>query len=239
MEKLTTKFIFPLDKKSFATKGALYAHIEENYRNLLSESMPPARLYFNLKYNKTVGKCVMTGQPTNWNPVTEKYERFASEKARLAYREMFKERMKAKYGKTHILDDPEQQKKMLNNRSISIDYKWNDGEITKVNSKLEEKFLAFIESTYRFTKGCLEEPPTIYYKLDHGTSSFYLPDFYIPTLNLIVEIKGSNPHYQERDSYKELLKAKSTREEGFNFIQINDENYIEFNKFFMENVLLV
>ena len=235
---MTTKFIFPLDRKSFATKGALYAHIEENYSNMLKEGMSPARLYFNLKYNKTVGKCVMTGKPTEWNDVTERYERFADEKARLAYREMFKERMKAKYGKTHILDEPEQQKKMLGNRSISIDYKWNNGDITRVNSKLEEKFLEFIESTYRFNSKCFDEPPTIYYKLDQGVSAFYLPDFYVPTLNLIIEIKGSNPHYQERDSHKEALKAKYTKSEGFNFIQINDENYIEFNKFFIENVLM-
>jgi len=231
-------FMFPLDKKKFKSKGEMYAYIEENYPKLLSTDVSPARLYFNLKYRKTVGKCVMTGLPTKWNEVTERYERFHDDKAKEAYREMFKRRMLSKFGKYHILNEPEQQKKMLDNRGITIDYKWNDGSITKVNSKLEEKFLLFLETTYHFNKECFMEAPTIYYKLDNGTSAFYLPDFYIPSLNLIVEIKGSNPHYQERDSYKEKLKAQYTRGEGFNFVQINDENYLEFNTFFLNKVIL-
>ena len=231
-------FIFPLDKAKFNTKGAMYSYIEETYPQMLSESMPPSRLYFNLKYKKTVGKCVMTGRPTEWNNVTERYDRFYDEKAREAYREMFKRRMLSKFGKYHILDNPEQQKKMLDNRGISIEYKWANGEITTVNSKLEEKFLLYLEATYKFNRHCFMEAPTIYYKLDNGTSTFYLPDFYIPSLNLIVEIKGSNPHYQERDSYKEKLKEQYTRGEGFNFVQINDENYLEFNTFFLNNVIM-
>lgn len=232
-----TVYTFPLDKQKFKTKQALYQHIEENYSHMVTEDMPPSRIYFNLKYNKTEGKCVMTGKPTKWNNATERYERFADENARKAYREMFKKRMKSKYGKTHILDDPEQQKKMLGNRKISLEYKWNDGRISVVNSKLELSFLNFLENTYRFNKDCLMEPPTIYYTIGKNTSSFYLPDFYIPSLNLIVEVKGTNPHYQNRDSYKEELKASATRSEGFNFIQINDENYIEFNSFFYNQVI--
>lgn len=231
-------FKFPLDGKKFNSKAEMYMYIEEQYPNLLSESMPAARLYFNLKYSKKTGKCVMTGQPTEWNTVTERYERFANEKAKNEYREMFKRRMKLKYGKTHILDDPEQQKKMLSNRKISADYKWNDGTTSRVNSKLEEKFLSFVEATYNFTENCFTEPPTIYYSIDGKTnSSFYLPDFYVPSLNLIIEIKGSNPHYQERDKVKEKLKKQATLNEGFDFIQINDENYVEFNAYFLKNVL--
>ncbi|BDH16486.1 MAG: hypothetical protein [Bacteriophage sp.] len=215
----------------------MYSYIEENYSNMLNDETPPSRLYFNLKYNKSEGKCVMTGKPTKWNPVTEKYERFADEKAKEAYREMFKKRMLTKYGKTHILDEPEQQKKMLSNRNISIDYTWSNGDITRVNSKLEKDFLSFVESTYNFNSQCFTEPPTIYYSLNKEVTSFYLPDFYVPSLNLIIEIKGSNPHYQERDSYKEKLKENATIKEGFNFIQINDNHYIEFNKFFLDNVI--
>ena len=234
---MTKMYEFPLDRKKFNSKGAMYAYIEENYSNMLSDDMPPSRLYFNLKYNKASGKCVMTGKPTVWNNITERYERFADEKAKQAYREMFKNRMMKRYGATHILNQPEQQKKMLDNRKISSDYKWSDGKTTRTNSKLEEKFLTFVESVYNFNADCFTEPPTIYYRLDQDTSAFYLPDFYIPSLNLIIEIKGSNPHYQERDSGKEALKAKFTKEEGFSFIQINDENYLEFNDYFRKNVL--
>lgn len=235
---MSKTYTFPLDRKKFSTKGALYAHIEESFPNLINDDMPPSRLYFNLHYGKTTGKCVMTGKPTKWNTITERYERFADDKAKEAYRKMFKERMLRTYGKVHLLTDPEQQKKMLNNRSISDDYTWANGETTRTNSKLEGNFLLFLESTYKFNATCFMEPPTIYYKLDDSAAAFYLPDFYIPSLNLIVEVKGSNPHYQERDKGKEALKERYTKKEGFEFIQVNDENYLEFNDYFLRNVLL-
>jgi len=230
-------FIFPLDKKKFSSKGYMYNYIEKTYPNLLSEDMPAARLYFNLKYNKKNGKSVISGLPTKWNNITERYERFANDAEKEQYREQFKQRMVKKYGKVHILDQPDQQIKMLANRNISKDYKWNDGSISTVNSQYEYDFLNFVESTYMFNKECFMEPPVIYYKLPDGKTSFYLPDFYIPSLNLIIEVKGSNKHYQNRDSYKEDIKAKATINEGFNFLQLTDKMYIAFNTFFKKNVL--
>lgn len=230
-------FKFPLDQKKFKTKGELYNHIETHYPNLINDDMPPSRLYFNLKYGKTEGKSVISGKPTKWNNITERYERFVDDSEREQYRKMFKERMMQKYGKVHILDDPEQQKKMLSNRKISIDYKWNDGSISIVNSQYEYDFLNFIESSYQFNKDCFTEPPTIYYKLPNGNTSFYLPDFYIPSLNLIIEVKGTNNHYQTRDGYKEDIKAAATRKEGFEFLQLTDRMYISFNTFFKKHVL--
>ena len=169
---MAKQFICPLDRKRFGSKASLYSHIESTYPNLLSESMSPARLYFNLKYQKTQGKCVMTGKPTAWNETTERYERFADEAARQAYREMFKNRMLSKYGKTHILDDDEQQRKMLDSRSITKDYQWSDGSVTKATGKNEEDFLKMLDSAYGFKASYLTKPPTIYYRIDKSTSSF-------------------------------------------------------------------
>lgn len=229
-------FTFPLDGKKFGSKPALYAHIEEAYPQMVTDDMPASRLYFNLKYKKTVGKCVMSGKPTKWNNVTERYERFAGEVEKLAYREQFKERMMSKYGRTHLTDDPEHQKLMLSNRSIAAQYKWHDGAVTKVTGTYEEHFLHFIESVYHFRAEMLAEPPTIYYK-EGDKVRFYLPDFFIPSLNLIVEIKGSNPHYQQRDAEIETLKRDATVAEGFKYLQLQDKFYTPFNVFFKQEVL--
>jgi hypothetical protein len=232
-----TSFKFPLDGKPFTSKAALYQHIEENYSNMLSDEMPAARLYFNLKYNKTVGRSVISGKPTKWNPVTERYERFADENEKVIYREQFRERMMQKYGKTHLTDDPEHQKVMLSNRSIAQFYKWQDGTQTKVTGTYEEHFLHFIESVYHFKAEYLAEPPTIFYKDEDDKVRFYLPDFYIPSLNLIIEVKGSNEHYQQRDAYKERMKREATVREGFDFVQIQDKFYSPFNVYFHDKVL--
>ena len=114
------KFTFPLDKKKFSSKAQMYDYIERTYPHLLSDDMPASRLYFNLKYNKTVGRSVISGKPTKWNPITERYERFANDHEKALYVKEFKARMKAKYGKEHLLNDPNKQKEMLSNRTISI-----------------------------------------------------------------------------------------------------------------------
>jgi hypothetical protein len=233
---MAKQFVFPLDKAKFSTKAQMYAYIEEKYPNLLSDDMSPARLYFNMKYKKTHGRSVLSGKPTPWNEVTERYERFANEEERIQYRDDFKKKMMAKYGKFHILDDPEQQKKMLDNRSISKDYVWNNGDVTRVTGDYEFDFLKYLEVVYKFNAQCFAPPPTIYYK-QGDVASFYLPDFYIPSLNLIIEIKGSNGHYQARDEYKEELKAKATKDEGFEFIQLTDHIFLPFNEYFARTVI--
>ncbi|WP_368880461.1 hypothetical protein [Proteus mirabilis] len=235
---MSKKFVFPLDRRSFRSKPELYAYIESNYSHLLSDDMPASRLYFNLKYNKTHGKSVISGKPTPWNEQTERYERFANEEERKKYRELFKERMKRKYGKIHLLNEPDQQKKMLNNRSISSVFTFSDGTTLNTNSTFEEKFLEYVDASYGLTGKSFSEPPTVYYfdpKLNR--QAFYLPDFYIPSLNLIVEIKGSNRHYQERDKYREKLKSQSILKNGYDYVQINDSIYTNFDKYFILHVL--
>lgn len=230
-------FKFPLDGATFSSKPALYQHIETKYPQMLSDEMPAARLYFNLKYKKTEGRSVISGKPTAWNPVTERYERFADEAEKQEYREDFKRKMMAKYGKTHLTDDPEHQRLMLGNRQIGSEYTWMDGTKTEVTGTYEEHFLHFLESVYHFTSSMLTKPPTIYYKDAEGQVRFYLPDFYIPSLNLIVEIKGSNPHYQQRDAAKEILKRDATIAEGFQYIQVEDKFYTPFNVYFHRKVI--
>ena len=224
-------FIFPLDGKKFTDKNAMYEYIEDKYGYMLSEEMSAKRLYFNLKYKKTEGKCVISGKTTKFNDVTERYERFYSDKEKEIYVKQFKDRMQNKYGTTHLLNSPEQQKLMLDNRKISKEYIWANKRKTIVSSTYEYDFLEYLESTFKVNDSFLGKQPTIFYKDTDGTNRFYLPDFFIPDLNLIVEIKGSNNHYQKRDEYKEELKKKAALKAGFNFIQINDKNYSTFNSY--------
>jgi hypothetical protein len=231
--------IYRLDGKTFSSKNSLYDYIEGNYGEeikRLGSGWDGARYWFFLRYGKVKGKSVISGKETPWNPVTERYERFADEAERQQYREEFKRRMISKYGKVDNADDPEHQKKMLANRSISQDYKWQDGSVTKVTGDYEAHFLHFLETVYGFKAEYLTEPPTFYYKDADQKTRFYLPDFYVPSLNLIIEIKGGNGHYQSRDEGLETLKANSVKEEGFNFVQINDKVYSPFNAFFLNAV---
>jgi hypothetical protein len=220
---------FKLDGKKFSSRSSLNEYIEQTYHADLDRlNWTAGRYYFYRKYGKTEGKCVISGKPTKFNDSLNRYERFHSEVEAKLYREQFKQRMQKTYGTTHLLNNPDQQKKMLDNRAISLDYKWNDGTVLKVTSKYEYDFLDYCENVLKLPSSTFTEPPIIYYK-DNGEQKFYMPDFFIPSINLIVEIKGLNNHYQKRDQYKENLKKEAVIKEGFLFIQINDKNYTEFN----------
>lgn len=57
----------------------------------------------------------------------------------------------------------------------------------------------------------------------------YFPDFYIPELNLIVEIKSSYTYKCELEI--NMLKQKISIEKGYNFIFIINKNYEKFEKY--------
>ena len=57
---------------------------------------------------------------------------------------------------------------------------------------------------------------------------YYFPDFYIPSLNLIVECKNS--YLAKRDQNQIQAKEKATIANGFNYIMIIDKKYSELNK---------
>jgi len=72
----------------------------------------------------------------------------------------------------------------------------------------------------------IERGPSIKY-LFEGKNKVYHSDFYIPFLNLIVEIKNS--YLFKIDKEKIKLKEKATINKGYNYIIITDKNYDEFN----------
>jgi len=70
----------------------------------------------------------------------------------------------------------------------------------------------------------------ITFKYKHKSKNrYYHSDFYIPSLNLIVEIKNS--YLAKRDMNILNAKEKSVKNLEYNFIMIIDKNYIEFDKF--------
>lgn len=230
-------FKCPFCKKSYLNKDALMEHMLDIHGDQLN-GLPPQQVYFNYKnkyaLTKDHGISVMSGKPTKFNLVTCRYERFADEKDRQAYREMFKQRMKKTYGVENLLNDPEQQKKMLENRHISGVYKWADGTTTTYTGTYEKRFLMFLENEL-----CWENPndvmapaPMIFpYKDEEGNQHFHIPDFYITSLNLIVNIKSSdNKHYRLRDIKMEHAQDAAIAQSKFNYIKIYENEFSKFQK---------
>jgi hypothetical protein len=86
----------------------------------------------------------------------------------------------------------------------------------------------FLEKYYnKFSS--IEKSPIIRYFFE-GKNKIYHPDFYIPSLNLIIEIKNS--YLLKRDKNIIEAKEKATISNGFNYIMILDKNYNEIEKLY-------
>nr|DAY74737.1 MAG TPA: zinc finger domain protein [Caudoviricetes sp.] len=226
--------------KVFNDPDAMAAHLENYHADMIPPDMEPYQFYYYLKTGKTHGNCVMCKQPTGWNPKTKKYKRFCENpKCKIAYRNMFKTRMIGTYGKVTLLNDPDQQKKMLANRSISGLYEWSDhSKKLPYTGSYELSFLKFLDEVMDFDSSDVMAPsPHTYNYMYEGKQHFYIPDFFIPSLNLEIEIKdgGDNPnmHYkiQDVDKEKERLKDEvmRTNSSNFNYLKIvNKQNEIFF-----------
>lgn len=223
-------FRCPFCPSKYINKIALYNHIEKDHVIQL-QGLSPAQIYFNYKYKKTSGKCIVCGKPTKFNESTERYERIDSEKCKVRYREIFKERMIKKYNKETLLNDPEIQKKMLANRKISGVYKWSKGDYKFVyTGSYEKDFLEFLDIFMNLEPSDIFAPaPQIFEYKYNGKKHFYIPDFYIQSLNLLIEIKASNNnHYRLRDIEIEKIKDSIINKTSYNYFKVMDKKYDDF-----------
>ena len=216
------------------------SHLEKKHFESIPKNMTPDQFAYYLRTGKDHGNCIICKNNTSWNKITHKYNRFCDNpKCKERYRDIFKKRMIGKYGKTTLLDDPEQQKKMLANRKISGRYLWRDHvhEFTYTGS-YEKSFLEFLDRVMNFDADDLMAPsPHTYWYIYNGNKHFYIPDFYIPSLNLEIEIKdgGDNPNMhhkiQDVDKVKEQAKDDIMMNNETNYIKIVNKKNEDFLKY--------
>lgn len=220
---------------------AYAAHLENTHPDFIPEDMDGWRFYYYLKTGKTHGNCIICGKETRWNERTHKYHRFCDNpKCIEKYKEEFRKRMMGKYGKTTLLNDPEQQKIMLSRRKISNIYQWSDyrAEIPYTGT-YEKDFLEFLDHILNFDPSDIIAPsPHTYYYVYEKKRHFYIPDFFIPSLNLEIEIKdgGDNenkhPKIQAVDKVKEQLKDDVMRTNGAShYLKIVNKDNAKFFQF--------
>jgi len=215
--------------------------MEQNCKDQLY-GLPAAQVYFNIRNryfpNKEHGLSVISGKITPFNLTTERYERFANEQERQQYREYFRQNMIKKYGKDTLLNDPEHQKAMLANRKISGTYTWKTGEETTYTGSFERRFLEYLDIELDWSNPAdVMAPAPMYFEFkdDQGVSHFHIPDFYITSLNLIINIKSSeNEHYRLRDIDRERFQDNAIKKSNFNYLKIYDNDFKRFDKVITE-----
>ena len=233
----------PACGEKFTKLDGLHDHIEEEHSELIPEGYTAQRFIYYNKTGKTHGSCVICKKDTEWNETTGKYKRFCNNpKCKEEYREIFKQRMTGKYGKTTLLNEPEQQKKMLAHRHISGEYKWTDGTFKTYTGSYELDFLRFLDLFMNMDSDDVITPsPHTYYYIYEGEKKFYIPDVYIPSLNLEIEIKdgGNNPNMhgkiQAVDKVKEKLKDEVLNTtKDIDYIKIVNKEYDTFFEYLVK-----
>ena len=197
------------DKRDY--KEELVNHIEKEHESLIPADSTAARLVFNIANKKDHGTCVCgCGRETAWREDLWRYDRYATPQCKEKYSKEMKQRMVNKYGKEYLLDDPEMQNKMLAGRSISGVYKFSSsGQMNYVGS-YERKFLEFCDKVMNYKSYDIEQPgPTIEYVFE-GKKHIWITDFYIPSANLVLDIKdgGENPNTRDMKTYRLKQNAK-------------------------------
>lgn len=230
--------------KMFKDIDHLVSHIEEVHSSQIFPGFTPSQYEYYLRTGKKSGRCVVCGGETGWNQSTNKYHRLCSDKCREEYREVFKQRMIGKHGKVHLLNDPEQQRKMIYAKKTSGKYEWelDNGKSIKIPyaSSYEKDFLEMLDVFLGFDGNDVLGPSPHNYSYQYeGKTHFYIPDYYIPSLNLEIEIKdgsgpGDNPNMHPKiqavDKVKEKLKDEvmASNDNSINYIKVMNKNYAEF-----------
>lgn len=129
------------------------------------------------------------------------------------------------HGVYYPMQSPEVFKKRFPGQFYKIS-KYND--TISYQSSYELDFIKHLEGSDLLH--LLEDTPTIDYVFEAaGTKHKYHPDFFIPSLNLVVEIKSTYTY--EAELAKNLMKQKYTLLAGYNFLFIVDKTYEELDRY--------
>lgn len=240
-------YVCPECGKIFKTLGGWSSHVEREHPEIIPEGWSLPRFFYYLQTGKKEGTCIICKRPTEWNESSMKYKRFCEDpECKVKYRKMFEKRNLDKYGYVHKLNDPEVQRKMLAARKISGSYTFKNSEGT-VNyvGKDELAFLEMLDLLEWPANDIMGPSPHTYeynYKnpkdKEHEGKHFYIPDYYIPSINCEIEIKDtSNNHHKIRDidNVKDQCKRKAMEGNSIvNYVFIDRKNFEPFYELLFE-----
>lgn len=235
----------PFCSMIFNDKQKYCHHIALKHNEQVPPELEPLEYAYSLLVHKDVGRvCVMCKKnPVHFNQDTLKYERLCDRpQCKEEYVKMMKSRMVKVYGHEHLLNDADMQRKMLYNHANAKDYIWDNEHKFRIIGTYEEDFLNKLKSLGWSPNDIIAPSPNNYwYKWSDGTQHLYIPDFFIPSLTLDVEIKqgGFNDSYMEHnrdiEHRKDLMMQRMCEKSGRHYIKIMDKDYTEFEKLYVKS----
>ena len=221
--------------ESRLVRTELANHIEKNHLEMIpdGDNWSPARVAFNTINKKSTGSCIICRKETAWNEDKQRYERICESKTcKEKYKKLCADRLMKARGvtKEDLLNDPEFQNKMLNNRKISGTYKFSDGGSVSYVGSYEKKFLEFMDVFLHIKSEDIQSPGPVVEYMYNGEKHKWITDFYYAPYNLVLDIKdgGKNPNNREMQSYREkqICKEKAIKSQGiYNYLRLTDNQF--------------
>ena len=235
----------PFCPKIFDDKHKYCHHIASKHNEQVPEDAEPLEFAYSLLVHKPIGRlCVMCKQkPVRFNSESLKYDRLCDNPAcKEAYVKLMKSRMVKVHGQEHLLNDADMQRKMLYNHPYAHDFIWDAEHKFRIIGSYEEDFLKKLRAIGWSPNDVIAPSPNNYwYKWKDGTLHLYIPDFYIPSLALEVEIKESDNTHPRMDHSREIEYLKDARmhaeekKTNIHYIKIIDKNYDEFMRDYVKS----
>lgn len=223
-----------------AYRKDLIDHIDDNHEDMIPKGYTSSRVVYNTINKKDHGTCMICHKETKWDDDKQRYDTLCGNpKCKKQYVEMVRSRMVHKYGTYNLLKDPNFQKKMLEGRSISGKYKFEDGGSVGYVGSYEKKFLEFMDKFLHVKSYDIISPgPNIPYTYK-GKEHIWITDFLYEPYNLVFDIKdgGDNPNTRDMKEYREkqLAKEKAIAEYGdYNYIRLTDNKFEQLILLIME-----
>jgi ribosomal protein S18 acetylase RimI-like enzyme len=223
-------------------RSALIKHVDKSHQELIPDGFTSTRIVYNSVNKTDGGKCRVCGKPTEWREDTGRYDVLCKDpKCKQKMRDDYKKNMLRVRGTYNILNDPEQQEKMLANRSISGEYQFSDGGKVGYTGTYEKKCLEFMDVVMQIKSDDIMSPgPSMEYTYN-GAKHIYIPDFYYVPYNLIIEVKdgGDNPNTKLSPGMKSsrertIEKERMITDKGiYNYIRLTNNNFQQLIEVFM------
>lgn len=238
----------PTCSKKFKTLTGWGDHMELLHPEDIPEGYSIPRYFYYTVTGKTHGVCRTCKKDTDWNDESWKYNQYCNDPAcKQAYVKIAKQRMINQYGKVHLLNSPEMQRKMLRGRKITGTHTMSDGGKIGYTGSYERKFVEMLDAMFEWPSADLMSPSphTYYYEYSNENDpdvqhaeKFYIPDFFIPSLNLEVEIEQTTSGNQKMHAVytvkKEQKKAIMEKNRHVNYVTVSDNDFTPFFDFLMK-----
>lgn len=215
-------------------RGNLIEHVDKKHQELIPEGYTAARTVFDYINKKNYGTCMICKKKVyDWNDKVNKYRNLCQDPScRAEVRRIAVDRHIKVYNKPTLLNDPEQQEKMLANRRISGTYTFSDGGKMTYTGKYERNALEFIDKVLNIPSKDIQAPgPVLEYEYKGEIHKWITDIYYIPA-NLLIEVKdgGNNPNNRTMTTYREKQVAKEvmiTDAGTFNYVRLTNNNFAQ------------